>query len=488
MSQSLQLKLVRAVIISSCLFITACSTIGNVGDTLGNLNPFDNNSSDDGQGDVAGEEDRISILDLEDKLTVSGALTPNDIVLPPAYINTDWPQVGGNSSHVLQHTGASGPLTKVWSKGIGKGTSRKGRVLAPPVIADGRIYVMDGNNRVSAYDANTGSKFWDHKISVKLKGKTRRGQVGIVERVSDPLSIFDRGGTDKESVGGGVAFADGKVYASSGLGVMVALDAGTGEEVWRTSTRTPMHSAPAVADGRAFAISDDNELFAFDANSGEVLWTYQAIVEGARMLTVPSPAIVEEVVISPFASGELVALRVQNGGVLWQDALSSVGRLTPLSTLNDIASGPVVADGYVIATAQSGVLSAFDLRTGQRIWTQPAGSIGFPLVAGDFVYTVTTDGQVVCVSKLDGSVIWLQQLPAYKNQKKRKKRIAWAGPILAGDRLFLTSSRGSFVEMNPYNGVITREGKLGGDVFVSPIIANETIYVLTDNAKLIALR
>jgi len=472
--------------LASSLMLGGCSTLGD--GALSNLNPFDRDNSREGQGDVAGEEDRISILDLSETLTVSGTLTPNDVVLPPAYINTDWPQVGGNSNHVVQHTGASGSLEKAWSKGIGKGSGRKGRVLAPPVIADGRIYVMDGDNRISAFDADSGAKFWSEKISVTLAPPTRSGRTGIVERVSDPLSFFDKGGSDKESVGGGLAIADGKVYASSGLGVMVAFDAATGAEIWRTPTRTPLHSAPAVSNGRAFAVSDDNELFAFDATNGEVLWTYQAIIEGARMLTVPSPAIVDDVVISPFASGELVALRVQNGGVLWQDALSSTGRLTPLSSLNDIASGPVISDGVVIATAQSGVLSAFDLRTGQRIWTQPAGSINLPLVVGDFVYTATTDGQIACISKLDGSVVWLQQLPIFKNEKKRKDRISWSGPILASDRLFLTSSRGGFVEVNPYNGVISREGKVGGDVFISPIIANETIYVLTDDAKLIALR
>ena len=69
----------------------------------------------------------------------------------------------------------------------------------------------------------------------------------------------------------------------------------------------------------------------FNAETGEVIWTYQGIVESARMLTAPSPAVVGDTVISGFASGELIALRVQNGSVLWQDALSSAGQLTPLS-------------------------------------------------------------------------------------------------------------------------------------------------------------
>ena len=396
--------------------------------------------------------------------------------------------MGGNPAHVVQHTGATGNFDKLWSKDTGKGSARKGRVLAPPVVAGGRIYAMDAANQVTAMDANTGARIWDVKIALEERKKTRLGNTGIIDRIRDPLTFLDGSGTDKESVGGGVAVADGKLFVSSGLGVVAAYDAQSGEEIWTRLTRVPMHSAPTAADGRVFAVSDDNELFAFNANTGEVLWTYQGIVESARMLTAPSPAVVGDTVISGFASGELIAFRVQNGGVLWQDALSSSGLLTPLASLNDIAAGPVIADGYVIASAQSGVTSAFDLRTGQRIWTQPAGSLGFPLVAGDFVYSATTTGEIICMSKLDGSIVWIQQLQEHKNAKKKKHRIAWAGPILVGERLMVMSSQGQAVTLSPYDGSIISEFKVGDDVFVAPIIANETVYVMTDTAKLIAFR
>ncbi len=475
------------IALTSALLLSACSTLSSVGDAI---NPFDKTEAEKKaeQGEVGGESERISILELSESLVVGGTVTPDQIVLPPAYVNTDWPQVGGNPQHVVQHTGASGSLDKAWSKDIGKGSGSKSRVVSTPVIANGVIYTMDGSNGIRAISETSGEKIWETKIEVEAKEKTREGGTSLADRIRDPLSFADGSGRDKESIGGGVTFGDGKIYVASGLGVMVALDAQSGAEIWRKETRTPLHSAPVTADGRVFAVSDDNELFAFNANTGEVIWTYQGIIESARMLTSPSPAVVDDVVIAPFSSGELVALRVQNGGVLWQDALSSTARLTPLASLNDIASGPAVADGYVIATAQSGVMTAFDLRTGQRIWSQPAGALGFPLIAGDFVYTVTTNGQVACLSKLDGSVIWMKQLPAFKNEKKRKKRIVWSGPILAGDRLFLTSSRGRSVTVNPYNGEIISEDKLADSVFVPPIIANETIYVVTDGAKLIALR
>ena len=467
--------------------LSACSTIGGVVDAV---NPFDETEKErlEAEGEVADDTSRISILELSDTLTVGGSVAPGDVVLPAAYVNTDWPQVGGNTQNVVQHTGASGNLDKAWSKDIGKASGRKSRVLAPPVIAAGVIYTMDGDNRVTAIEEASGKELWDYKVSVNAREKTRKGKTGIVERIRDPRSFFDGSGEDKESVGGGVAYGDGKIFISSGLGVMTALDATTGEYIWSTPTRTPLHSGPSYDNGRVFSISDDNELFAFNAFSGEVIWTYQGIIESARMLTVPSPAIKDDVIVAPFSSGELVALQVQNGGVLWQDALSSSARLTPLATLNDIAAGPVIVDGYVIATAQSGVMTAFDFRTGQRVWSQPAGSIGMPLVAGDFVYTVTTDSKVACLSKLDGSVAWIQPLKTYKKVKKKKGRVVWSGPILASDRLFLASSEGRTVTISPYDGSILSEGKIGDPVFVPPVIANETVYVVTDKAKLVALR
>ena len=100
-------------------------------------------------------------------------------------------------------------------------------------------------------------------------------------------------------------------------------------------------------------------------------------------------------------------------------------------------------------------------------------------------------GSEMCIrdrSKLDGTIVWIQQLDSFKNEKKRKTRIAWSGPILAGDRLMVMSSTGKAVLLNPYNGSIINDFKVGGNVFVAPVIANETIYVLTDEAKLIALR
>ena len=476
---------------NNTLLLTAiCASLLSACQTLDAINPFDKTDKElrEEQGEVAGDDQRISILELSETLKVADASTTAPVILPDPYVNIDWPQAGGNVAHVVQHTGASGPLEKVRSIDIGEGSGRKGRIVAPPVVAGGAIFTVDSRYKVSAFDEASGHEIWRYKIEAIERSATREGKTSFIDRVRDPLTFTDGDGSDKEGVGGGVAFANNRIFVASGLGKMVALDASTGAVVWERETRVPLNSVPTVDNGRVFVISDDNELFAMNAETGEVLWTYQGITETASMLTSPAPAVVDDVVIAPFSSGELIALRVQNGGVLWQDALSSTARLTPLASLNDISGGPAVADGYVIATAQSGVMTAFDLRTGQRVWSQPAGSLSIPLIAADVVFTVTTSGQVAALSKLDGTVHWIQQLENFKNAKKRKERTVWTGPLLAGNRLLVASSKGEVVVIDPSSGSILKEEKVGGPVFVPPVIANETVYILTDEAKLVALR
>ncbi len=457
---------------------------------LDSVNPFDKSDAEirAEQGEVAGENQRISILQLSESLTMEAPTPPENLFIPEPYVNTDWPQVGGNVAHVVQHTGASGPLDRAWSLDIGEGSGRKGRITAPPIVANGVIYVVDAKYNVSAISETTQERLWNYKVEAVQRESTREGRISLIDRIKDPLTFTDGDGSDKEGVGGGIAFADNKIFVASGVGKVVALDAATGAEIWQSQTRVPMNSAPTVTNGRIFVASDDNELFALNSNSGEVLWSYQGIIETARMLTTPAPAVKDDVVLAPFSSGELIALRVQNGGVLWQDSLSSTARLTPLASLNDIAGGPAIADGYAIASAQSGVMTAFDLRTGQRVWSQPAGMLGIPLITADIVFAVTTEGQLAAMSKLDGNVLWITQLRQYKKEKKRKDRIVWTGPILAGNRLVVASSRGDVLTVDPLSGTVLNEMDAGGAVFVPPIIANETVYLLTDKAKLVALK
>ena len=131
---------------------------------------------------------------------------------------------------------------------------------------------------------------------------------------------------------------------------------------------------------------------------------------------------------------------------------------------------------------------SIDLRTGDRIWEQDIGGVHAPWVAGDFIYVLSASNELICLTRADGRVRWTRALPEWENEEKKKDAIFWGGPVLAGDRLIVVSSEGVAFSVSPYTGLPLGREEFPDGVFVNPIVADKTLYVLTDEADLIALR
>ena len=409
------------------------------------------------------EGERIPVLAFERQIEPDLRIQDVDVVLPSPYVNPDWPQAGGYPGHAMQHLALSDNPKKIWSTSIGKGSSGRKWLTAMPVVADGRIYAIDTNAVISAFDADNGRRIWDRRI----------------EREGEKKDV---------SFGGGVSYADGKIFASTGYGVIVALDAGSGREIWREFLTVPLRGAPTVAGGQVYVHTYDNQLYALSEDTGEILWDHVGISEVAGILGSASPAVSGGTVIAAYSSGELVALTVENGRVTWSDALTRRGALTPLASLNDIDGHPVIDRGRVYAASQGGRTVAIDLRTGERLWERNIGSLHTPWVAGDYLFLLTENNELVCLSRTNGRVRWVQQLQNYKDLEDRKGPLQWAGPVVAGDRIIVTSSHGYALSISPYTGEIISGMSLSDKSFLSPIVADGVLYILTNDGDLLALK
>lgn len=407
--------------------------------------------------------ERIPVLAFEQTLEVDPQVASTPVQLPRPYINADWPQAGGYASKAMQHLTLGDKLSQVWSREIGKGETRYAKIIATPVMAEGLVYTMDSQAKVTAVSADDGSIAWSNQLQL---GKKRRA-IGF---------------------GGGLAVGGGRVYASTGFGFVAALDPRTGAQLWRKELPAPLRGAPAYADNRLFVITQDNQLFALSADKGEELWDALATAEPASLLGNATPAIANDTLVAGFSSGELIAYRVENGRTAWQDTLSRTSRLTALAALADIDGSPVIDQGQVIAIGHGGRIVALDLATGERVWEKSLPGVSTPWVAGNFVYVVTVDSEVVCLTRNDGKVRWIARLARYTDEEDRKGVIRWQGPVLASDRLIVTSSSGEVVTLSPYDGRLLSSEKLGDGSFLPPIVANGTLYVLTEDARLLAYR
>jgi outer membrane protein assembly factor BamB len=148
----------------------------------------------------------------------------------------------------------------------------------------------------------------------------------------------------------------------------------------------------------------------------------------------------------------------------------------------------VVVGGIVFAASQSGTFAAIELRTGVRVWEKPIASVQTPWVAGDFVFVVSTAGELVAMDTKTGGVKWTRQLPAYKNERRKKDLIAWTGPVMIGGRLVLASSNGRLEIISPKDGSTINSRVTRSEIFVSPAIAGGTLYYYTNDGELLVVR
>ncbi len=431
--------------------------------TLSGCNVLSGRSAAREAEEAADRAGRIAMVLGDEKLEADPALADQAIVLPPAETLAAWPQAGAQPSKVVGHVAAGADFVIDWRQDAGRGSDRKSALTSPPVASETTLFLLDAGQTVRAFDRESGAPLWREEIA----SGNRRDQIGI---------------------GGALAYEDGRVYVASGYSQLVALDAQTGERIWRRDMTAPMTGSPTIRDGRMFVTSNNNEVFAVNLEDGEVIWSDQAIAEPARVLGSPSPAAVEDIVVAPYSSGEVIAYLASNGRRLWSDALSRPGRFTPISAINDIAARPVLAAGLVIVANQSGLTAAIDGRTGTRVWVQPIGSTQAPALVGSTLFVIGTDGTLAAIDAATGGVYWTRQLRAFRNEEKQKGRISYAGPLLASGHIVLVSSEGDVLRLDPQTGEETGRLKLGQDVFLEPIAVGERIYILTDKARLVAIR
>ncbi|MCB9987802.1 MAG: PQQ-binding-like beta-propeller repeat protein [Rhodospirillales bacterium] len=429
--------------------VTACSTIGGW-------------FEEEDKAPLPGE--RISVLELQKNLEPDNAvLEAQGFSAPQAWRNEYWPQAGGYPNHSMQHLALNtGTLKRAWSADIGQGASEALPLTAQPVIVDGRVYTIDTDSGLSAFNIENGKRLWTIDISNPDE--------------DDPV------------IGGGMAYSRGKLFVTNGYNEVLALDPSDGSLIWRVTIPSAARAAPTVMGERVFVTTLDNRLLSLNAADGTVLWEYAGLNETAGLVGAASPAASRDIVVPVFSSGEIFALQVENGAIAWGDNLSSFRRSSGLAGLSDIRGLPVIDKNIVIAISFGGQITAIDERTGSRIWQRDIGGSETPWVAGNQVFVISSDNEMVALGRDDGTILWVSPLPRYKKPESKSGPVFWTGPVLAGGRLIAAGTNGDIVEVSPESGEIIQHWKAGSSFSIPPVVATDVLYLLDDNGTLMAYR
>jgi len=406
--------------------------------------------------------ERLSVIAVSTELQADESIKAVPLSLPAVNANADWPQHSGGFASASSNL-AAGSLVQSDSASAGDGESFAQPLAPRPVVAAGSVFAMDGEGKISAHEAAAiGNKRW----------------------VSD--GVFEEDISNVSS--GGLAYDQGKLYAVSGRGAIVAMDANTGAVIWKKTGYAPFRSAPKVAAGKLYAITIDSQIFAFDTATGEALWNHRGIDETAGILNSVSPVLAGDVIIVPYESGELYALSAADGRELWSNALGLNKRTQATAIFSGIGGDPVVDGDVVFAVSSSGVFAAYSIPLGHKLWERQVASVNTPWITGDYVFVLSADNTLMAMLKYDGRVRWAIRVPSFEDEESKRRPISWRGPVMVAGKLAVVGSHGEMLLVDSNDGKIHSTVDIADDVYTAPVVAGGRVYLVTKSAKLISLQ
>lgn len=410
--------------------------------------------------------ERINVIKETADLAPDYAPGEAKIKLPAPYTNNQWSQSGGNAMHLMGHLEADSKLKEIWDSNFGEGSSKRDFLIASPIIAYKVVFAIDADGIVSAYRLDDGRKIWKKRLKALNK---------------DDNSVAMKGA--------GLAEFNKKIYATTGFGGVFCLDMTTGKELWRKDYEAPIRIAPTVGANRVFVQTFDNTLIALNAESGEEIWKITNDFENTTLVGGASPAYNPDldVVIAAFSNGELRAFKASTGTPLWVDLLVSKKRTNSLSNITAIKANPVIDGDRVYAVGYNSILAAIDLRTGARVWEKELGSNNQPWIAGDYLYVLTNDFDLLAFEKNSGKIVWNTSIP-YGDELEDRSGVFGSGPLLAENRLIVATSNGYVFAVSPYTGEILSYISIDDGVELAPIMAHGITLFTTKDADMLAFQ
>lgn len=410
------------------------------------------------------EDVRDALAGTEPRQGGSAVAQSAPISLPAAVSNAEWAQRGGNARHAAPHAALSAAPRLIFAQGIGNGSSRRNRIAVAPVVAGGKVYTMDTTAVVSAV-STSGALLWQADVSSP----------------SDSSQVS----------GGGLAAEGGLVFATTGYGEVIALQASSGKVVWRQKVDAPVQGAPAVANGVVYASGRDGAAWAIEAATGKVVWQVVGTPGKTGYLGAAAPTVADRSVIFPSGAGDLMSvLKIGAGTKTWQESIA--GRRAGISygDAQDVTGDAALIGGTLFTGTAAGRTVAVDADSGRTLWSTDEGALGPLAIAGGSAFLLSDQARLVRLNASTGEVIWAVDLPYFVAEKVKKHKAITAhyGPVLAGGRLWVASSDGLLRGFSPIDGKLTYSVEIPGGAATQPAVAGGTLYVVSNNGQLLAFR
>ena len=338
-------------------------------------------------------------------------------------------------------------IKKVWGASVGGG-GKKLRLGLGLATIDNRLFAAGRDGDVAAFDLKTGKQIW--RVDTKL------------------------------ALAGGTGAGNGVVVVGSADGQVVVLSADNGAQRWRAEVKGEILSAPAVAEKDVVVRTVDGRLRALSLADGKEVWSAEQQIPRLTLRGTAAPVVVRDVAISGFDNGRVLAVNLADGATVWDAPVSPSHGRTELDRLNDIDAAVKVVDDDVFVAGFQGRAAMLALDSGQIWWTRDLSSYRGVDVDEDQMYVSTSTGALVALKRRTGVEVW---------RDESLKLRSLSAPAVVGDYVVVADLEGYVHWFDRATGTLAGRVKTGGDrVTNAPLVADGTLYVISDKGDITAMR
>lgn len=321
-----------------------------------------------------------------------------------------------------------------------------GASLLQPALTSDAIYGASGKGTLTRLDRATGKPVWHVESGITVSGGVGSGE-GLVLIGSDKGEVLAYG-------------EDGKLR-------------------WKSKVSSEVLSAPQAAQGVVIVRSGDGRIAGLNAADGKRLWLHERSTPALVVRSHAGVTLQRDVAFAGFAGGKLVAMKVKDGSVLWEVAVSQPRGSTELERISDITSNPVADDEQVCAIAFQGRVACYDAAQGSPLWNRDISSDKGMMLLRKYLYISDAKGSVIALDKASGSTVW-------KNDKLYLRDTA--APHALGNFVAAGDHEGYLHALNREDGNFAARIKLDGSAIqTAPLGFDDGLLVQTRDGGLYSL-
>jgi outer membrane protein assembly factor BamB len=332
-----------------------------------------------------------------------------------------------------------------WSSNVNAGVGSDYLKMIP-AVGERAIFTADKDGTITATDKINGAILWKQTLQASLSA--------------------------------GTAADGGMVFVGSREGRIFALRQTDGKQMWSVQVASEVLAPPAASRGTVLVKTIDGQLTALAAKDGQVLWHFQQTEPALILRGGSAPQVNREDVVTGFANGNLAKLTLNEGSLLWQETVAVPTGSFAIQRMVDIDADPVIYNNRVYVATYQGRITALELSSGKTVWTHDISSFTGLTVDGQRVYVSDATSNLWAFDADTGTVDWRQTQLIARNI---------TGPASYGNYIVVGDQEGYVHVLSKQDGHFVARTRVNhSSILATPVVNNESIYVLTTDGHLAA--